>query len=116
METPVRYLHCDHVTLASRGVQYRGRLMVSPYPVIRPTEGAWQLDLVTQSFPPRPVEGTELFQRAMRCFLHVMVFRRDRDGRPVIYMKVADIVKNSMGCISLPSCSCCFSLECKAAS
>jgi len=76
---------------------YRGRLMVSPYPVIRPTEGAWQLDLVTQSFPPRPVEGTELFQRAMRCFLHVMVFRRDRDGRPVIYMKVADIVKNSMG-------------------
>lgn len=90
--------------------------MVSPNPVIRPTEGAWQLDLVTHSFPPRPAEGTELFRRAMRCFLHVMVFRQDREGRPVIYMKVADIVKHSMGYSPLLSCSCWFSLELTAAS
>lgn len=72
--------------------------MVSPLPVVRPTVGEWRVDLADAAFPPRPREGTALFQRALQCFLHVMVFRQDREGRPVIYMRVADIVKNSMGC------------------
>lgn len=71
--------------------------MVSPAPAVRSTFGTtWRQQLV-DGFPQRPLEGTVIFQRAFSCFLHAMVFRQDRLGRPVIYFRIADIVKNSMG-------------------
>lgn len=76
---------------------YRGRLMVSPAPIVRPLIGpTWQPQLL-DNFQHRPQEATVLFQKATKCFLHAMVFRQDRLGRPVVYFRVADIVKNCMG-------------------
>lgn len=75
---------------------YRERLLVSPAPVVRPTLGRqWDLQHV-ELFPHRPEGVTADMRTAFRCFLHVMVYGADRLGRPVVYLRVMDVVKNSM--------------------
>lgn len=60
--------------------------MVSPSPLVRPTFGdCWQLRHV-DLFPRRPEAATKEFQDALQCFLHVMVYSVDRQGRPVSHV------------------------------
>lgn len=76
--------------------EYRGRSMISPNPPIRPTHGPFQLSMV-EAFPERDPSLTERLRKLMDWFLHTAAFGLDKEGRPVVYFRPRDIIKNNMG-------------------
>ena len=82
-------MHCsrdawlDRPELSNLGsVQYRGSCLTSPSPVIRDSEGPFDMELF-KLFPPRDAHVSAQMQKLKDYFLHTVIFHLDKEGRPV---------------------------------
>ena len=66
-------------------LQYRGEILVSPAPSLRPTHGEVFRDVETllDLLPTRPEAQTDAMRTIMTYFVHSTAFGTDREGRPV---------------------------------
>ena len=76
-----RLLHVRWRPTSPRCLQYRGKQMMTPNPLVRPTVG-FSMDLV-RLYPERSPDLTARMEKMMRWFLHTVALNMDKDSRPV---------------------------------
>ncbi|KAK9868542.1 hypothetical protein WJX84_002546 [Apatococcus fuscideae] len=79
--------------------EYRPVSMVSPNPPMRPCMNldGLGLDWAAALMPMRDPAVTTRIRTCLDYFVHAMVFSLDKEGRPVVYLKPANMLKRSMG-------------------